>query len=179
MDEYTWVSWLIGFSALGVALWEGWENRRHNRMSVRPHLSSWMDSTNGRYRLIIKNDGLGPALIREFVVTLDGEVVPGEGSKPIHQTLQKLIPSFSANSYAFLDSNGVLKEGAGIMVFDGAIPSGLTGEDLDSALEPADLLIRYASLYEDGDRYFSARHGHLPRWPIKKKAVGGRPPNAS
>ena len=65
------------------------------------------------------------------------------------------------------------------MVFDGVIPPGKTGKDLEEALAPADLLIRYASLYEDGDRYFSARHGHLPRWPIKKKAVGGRPPNAS
>ena len=65
------------------------------------------------------------------------------------------------------------------MVFDGVIPPGKTGKDLEEALAPADLLIRYTSLYEDGDRYFSARRGHLDRWPIKKKAAGGRPPNAS
>jgi hypothetical protein len=68
---------IIAVVAIGLAMWEGTENRRHNRLSVVPRLGGGIDTgrnPDGEYvRLSVENTGLGPAVITLFRVHFDGE----------------------------------------------------------------------------------------------------------
>lgn len=63
----------IGLLALGVSLWQGWVARRHNRLSVTPHLRiDWYIEADSPLRICLRNAGIGPAVIREVAITTGG-----------------------------------------------------------------------------------------------------------
>lgn len=62
------------FMALIVSIYEGYEIRKHNRLSVRPHLITEINIKGVRQEsIIIKNGGLGPAIIKEFEIFANGK----------------------------------------------------------------------------------------------------------
>lgn len=62
------------FMALLVSIYEGYEIRKHNRLSVRPHLITEINIKGVRQEtVIIKNGGLGPAIIDEFEIFANGK----------------------------------------------------------------------------------------------------------
>jgi hypothetical protein len=67
---------VIAVVAIGLALWEGVESRRHNRLTVKPRIAGAIDEgrdNNGEYvRMSIESTGLGPAVINTFRVYFDG-----------------------------------------------------------------------------------------------------------
>jgi len=67
---------IIALSALVVSIWEGIQNRKHNRLSVRPHLridrSTYVGSPA---KITIGNNGLGTAIVQSFTVHCDGNRV--------------------------------------------------------------------------------------------------------
>lgn len=70
---------LIAFAAIALAIWEGLENRRHNRLTVQPRIGAEVETggdSAGRYvRLAVESTGLGPAVIRAFRIYLDGKAL--------------------------------------------------------------------------------------------------------
>ncbi|HEX6308301.1 MAG TPA: hypothetical protein VFZ69_08955 [Longimicrobiales bacterium] len=80
---------VIALVAIGLAAWEGLENRRHNRLSVQPRLggeySSGRRGDDEYVRIAVENTGLGPAVVRSFRMFLDGAEVTADiaaGSNP-------------------------------------------------------------------------------------------------
>ena len=64
----------IAFVALAVAIWQGIETRKHNRLSVKPHLYFSTYSVSGESAgLRVTNGGLGPAIIKRFSLGVDNE----------------------------------------------------------------------------------------------------------
>ena len=60
--------------ALIVSIYEGYEIRKHNRLSVRPHLQNDVNRRGVTdYSIGIKNGGLGPAIIEEFEIFANGK----------------------------------------------------------------------------------------------------------
>jgi hypothetical protein len=70
------ITLIIALAAIGLAIWEGAENRRHNRLSVQPRLAGAIDAGrdgSAEYvRMTIENAGLGPAVIKTFRIYWDG-----------------------------------------------------------------------------------------------------------
>lgn len=68
---------LIAIVALALTIQQGYENRRHSRLSLRPHLSfeRTVSDTTPQIELKLTNNGVGPAFIQNFHVTLDGQLV--------------------------------------------------------------------------------------------------------
>ena len=60
-------------AAVAVAVWEGIENRHHNRLSSRPRLqiSQYSSLAHPYIGIGIKSQGLGPAIIESFTVLID------------------------------------------------------------------------------------------------------------
>ena len=60
----------LALVALAVAIWQGVEQRRHNRLTVRPHLNFYMDfsSSSETWGITVSNNGGGPAFIDEFAI---------------------------------------------------------------------------------------------------------------
>jgi hypothetical protein len=67
---------VIALAAIALAAWEGIENRRHNRLTVKPRLAGEIEA--GRegadqfVRMAIEGTGLGPAVIGTFRIYFDG-----------------------------------------------------------------------------------------------------------
>ena len=68
-----WAIVFIAFIALLLALWEGYQNRRHNILSMKPNLyfegHSVIDAPIG---LFLVNGGVGPAIILSSRLCVDG-----------------------------------------------------------------------------------------------------------
>lgn len=66
--------------------------RKHNRLSVKPHLSTWTRNEEDGTRYIIyfclENNGLGPAIIKDFIVYFDGEKI---GDNHDGEALKKIV----------------------------------------------------------------------------------------
>ncbi len=65
----TWVavgSAVIALSALGLAIYEGYQNRKHNRLSVRPALNINRFQKDRTVYAVLVNGGLGPAKITKL-----------------------------------------------------------------------------------------------------------------
>lgn len=86
--------------ALGFSIWQGWQIRRHNKLSVRPHLTTWTntDAEKGYYTIELINNGIGPALIEEFLLKVDGKIISGQGSEPIEKALKIILPNLKYTS---------------------------------------------------------------------------------
>jgi hypothetical protein len=71
------VAMVVAVAAIGLAAWEGVENRRHHRLSVQPRLSARVqigtaDGGAARAQMGVESTGLGPAVIRRFQIYFDG-----------------------------------------------------------------------------------------------------------
>ncbi len=64
----------IAIAAVAVAIWQMWEMRKHNRLSVKPHLYFSTHSVLGEPAgLRVTNGGLGPAIIKSFSLGVDNK----------------------------------------------------------------------------------------------------------
>src|SRR3990172_12584537 len=92
---------IIALCALALSIWQGMQTRRHNRLSFRPHLTTWTnrDAEKGFYRIELINNGIGPALIEEFLVKVDGKVISGLGTEPIEKGLKIIFPNLYYTSH--------------------------------------------------------------------------------
>jgi hypothetical protein len=51
------------------------------------------------YAVDLINNGLGPALIEDFTIKVDGKIIHGERSEPVEKALKILFPNHHYNSY--------------------------------------------------------------------------------
>lgn len=68
---------IVAVLALFVALSQVFSSRRHNKLSVRPHVYDWLSSDSAELRcsFSLANKGLGPAIISKANYYLDGRSV--------------------------------------------------------------------------------------------------------
>lgn len=63
---------IIALCALGFTVWQGFRQRKHDRLSVKPHIDFYEKFShtddNLIYTLFVQNNGLGPAIIRSHRV---------------------------------------------------------------------------------------------------------------
>lgn len=72
----TWISFcavIIALLSIGLTLWEGFENREHNRLSVRPKLHLSYFYNEEEVGLTMGSMGLGPAILKWFEVKVNGK----------------------------------------------------------------------------------------------------------
>ena len=83
---------VIALAALFVAVWQGITTRQHNRRSVTPHLVvvRTIKPRVPQIDIRLKNNGVGPAMLREVDVTLDGEAISDENCEGWPQHLRTL-----------------------------------------------------------------------------------------
>lgn len=147
---------VIALCALGLTIWQAEIARRHNRLSVTPHLTTWAHSeqATGRHSIEILNNGIGPALIKSFSVEVDGQPIGGEGSEPIEKALEILFPQYGYVSYQSYMARGYMmspKEARSLVTIQFLGASLPREEEVNHVLKRARLLIDYESIY--GDKY--------------------------
>ena len=68
---------VIALAALFVAVWQARATRIHNCLSVKPNLdiNQVVRQSDSTVQLDLGNNGIGPAIIKEFEVHIDGRKV--------------------------------------------------------------------------------------------------------
>jgi hypothetical protein len=144
----------IALCALGITVWQARIARRHNKLSVRPHLTTRIDSdpTNHVYSADLLNKGIGPALIKSFSIFVDGCAVGGEESESIKNAVEILFPK---NVYALTHTHVPVGSGlaanetiklVSIQFAGQLVPS---SKEVNDAIRRTRLLIHYSSMYEE------------------------------
>lgn len=104
----------VAILSLAVSVGQGWSNRKHERLSVRPiptfaTLFGWDRKNPG---LVLRNRGLGPAIIGETALYLDGEYLGKTSSESWGRLLREanLWNGFKTNWHAFDPNDAITQE---------------------------------------------------------------------
>jgi len=78
--------------ALFVSVWQGYETRTHNRLTVRPHLQLTRSIERGKpIGLYVKNVGSGPAIIKKVEVYFADNLIKEGPDNFAPRQIMKLI----------------------------------------------------------------------------------------
>lgn len=145
---------VIALCALVLTVWQAKITRLHNRLSVTPHLTTWSqrDVANNRYSTELLNNGIGPALIENFCIHVDGQLIAGEGTEPIENALKILFPQYQYNSWQSFVAKGYMmaeKEARNLITIVFLGEKMPTPAEVELATKRTRLLITYKSIYGD------------------------------
>lgn len=84
---------LIAFCALTLTVFQVWSHRKHNELSMRPQLclQNQISSDDNSIAVSTVNNGLGPAMIREFELFLDDEPIEQKGVDQVFVITQEVF----------------------------------------------------------------------------------------
>lgn len=166
MSSEIWISLasaVVALCALGVTVWQGRQNDKHNKMSVRPKLTAsedYEDDDKGRtvsFELI--NAGFGPAIIKDFVLVYDGKEVANNNRKAYEDFLRQLSQDVSFQSlYSFIPDSSLLA-GERYELFSFRHKH---GQDI-SFIDKLNLRVNYQSIYEDEIFVYDSKKDRLFR----------------
>lgn len=155
MDIHAKVSVLIAVCAFIITVWQTWVTRKHNRLSVKPWLSTWVETNSipYSYEIRLNNIGIGPAIINSFDIYVDGHKVEGSGLEPITKTVHILFPTKSPTILysSYLGKGGILGANASLRILlIQFTPENLPAPELMEHIQKrVKLVIRYTSIYKD------------------------------
>lgn len=156
LDLAPWVAIFISLLALGATVCQAHFARAHNRLSVRPYLAGHSSSTeDGVYRLKLRNDGLGPAIITGARVYRDGVLVKGEGPPLVNKAFEG-IPGCELLEREFFYLEFVIPAGGAVEIC--AVKFSPEISDIDTFLASRITLeLDYKSAYEETLPMYSSR----------------------
>jgi hypothetical protein len=143
---------IVALAALVFAISEGRRNLRHDRLSVRPKLLLSLQVLHKQPSvLILSNAGLGPAVIREVQVGLDGEPLrhlePDQYLELMRSVLDGVVPGDVTYGYpASVMQSGESIELMSVDVSRFVAVHQMLGEFV-RRLRRVELRIEYESLY--------------------------------
>ena len=148
---------VVALCALCTSIWQAVQSRKHNKLSFRPHLASWTHSRSnqGTFAVDLMNNGLGPALVKSFVIKVDGNRIPGNGTEPIGKALEALFPNNRYHAeFEFLGKDHAMPAQhkcriVAVQFLDDDNPS---ADRIEETFDKADLEIEYESFY--GEKFF-------------------------
>jgi len=141
----------IALSATGVSIWQGYLNRVHFRLSVRPHVTvHWNNTSDGRSIFTMFNNGLGPAIIRSFSIEINGQEIKDSGSGIIYEALKSLgVGALECKS--FVPSEGEAYAVNSQLVLMDLYDLGEKHEKVKAALALMKFKIAYTSIYNENN----------------------------
>lgn len=140
----------VAVIALAATLWQGWITRHHSRLSVRPVLD-YHDVRDSPQNLGLNlvNHGLGPALIENVQICVDGRKFKQQDSHYKAFVAEQLKRHGFAGSFQALTEGAPIPVGETLELFRLQVPPD-SDERLLAAtrfLSRIELTVRYASMY--------------------------------
>jgi hypothetical protein len=158
---------LVGLSSVVIALcaliftvWAGWRTHVHNKLLVKPKLMTWISSEQdqGYYSVEFRNNGLGPALVENYTIKVDGEIMHGEATEPIENAVRLIFKDITYHcTVGILDTGYLLpaNDKCGIFALKFSKPGDMTRKEFIEQFKRFQLDIFYKSLYGDKFTYSS------------------------
>ena len=139
---------IIALCAVAFTAYQAIVQRRHNILSVKPHISTFTirnrAANSARLQILIMNNGLGPAFINKFQVYLSGQ--PCEPKAAVGSALKGLSAD---TSMTVLDDDYAMPAGEVRSVLSVTFPcdSEEFFEKVADRLRKLDLEVLYSSAY--------------------------------
>ena len=156
--------WSIVVAAVAVAIttvgmiWHGLQTRKHNRLSVIPKLIFYnIYASVGSEKfagISISNNGLGPAMIEDVKVYIDGQCFPMSTDGEAKAILTQLGINEPWVSYGYFSKEEIMAkpgEPLGMFYIERDNQSEEKTMRLRDALRPMKIVVKYKSLY--GERF--------------------------
>jgi hypothetical protein len=143
---------IVASVALFIALWEAITSRRHNRLSVRPSLAFYRDTDIEKFtcRLVVGNNGVGPARLLRFTLLCDGAPLPDSRGPTVRDLLATMFPEVTHRCKVGYANNGhilAVNENFNIILLT---LKGVTEQEAERLLERMnriDCIVGYESFY--------------------------------
>jgi len=140
-----------------IALWYSRKqvqmHETHNRLMATPHLSGWthIDSDENIYGYTLENAGIGPAVITNIKLEVDGEVVEGIGSELIERAADIALPYLKTHSFEMFVVGEFIPAGKLFDIYKATSPD-VSAEEIRLRFEERiKLTIQYESIF--GETY--------------------------
>ncbi|MFO1210602.1 MAG: hypothetical protein U1E40_15495 [Amaricoccus sp.] len=150
-----WLPVVISLCAISLTVFQAMSTRRHARISVQPRLDWSIDAgLNGEVTYGLVNDGLGPAILKNLDLRLDGTHVGPDGPATCTEIDRRLGRDPGQWRTACFDMEGdfVIRAGDRVVVYSSQRAPGAAG--LDHPLGPEEYLRltasgTYCSFYDE------------------------------
>lgn len=163
-------SLFIAACALFLTINQSMATRKHNRLSIKPHLTSFVSRMNGpeqmgvrRISATLSNNGLGPAFIKSYELLLDGKSIDATEPKDVYPVVARVIPAQLIQEdcyFTFLRDGYVMAKGDEVAV--AVIAIALTIHDdpvaIEEALNRFHIRVVFESAYGESTIYDSRDH---------------------
>ncbi|RSD30388.1 MULTISPECIES: hypothetical protein [Vibrio] len=141
---------IIASCALIFTAWQFSIQRKHNRVSVTPHLFSFRErernDDSATITVSLINNGLGPAFIHKFEVYLDGKLSdPDAAVKAVFGKPDGHL------KYTVLGDDFALVPGQKVTLIKVPFPTATDIKEMEQELERLEVVITYKSAY--GTKY--------------------------
>lgn len=160
-------STIIAFCAFVLTIWQFKVQRTHNKLSVKPYLTTWSHrgEDDGLLRVDVLNNGIGPALIKCFKVYVDSHEVEGQDLEIVRKAVKLLFPNYNYTiPYNSFLSEGYMmtaKEERCLVSISFTGPNFPTDAEIEHATKRVRIFISYESIYKDSFDYDSSKFGIL------------------
>ncbi len=142
---------VIAVAALATAVYTAWITREQQKMSVWPYVTQMSSDSGGAYNYLVRNAGLGPALVRSFELRVDGRPAR-DWSDVVHRAGWKAQPRGALHSD--LGRGWVLLPGQTVSIY--MVPDSADRFRFRREVLPRlETIVCYCSLYGDCWRYNS------------------------
>jgi hypothetical protein len=153
---------IIALCAFALTIWQASVQRQHNRLSVKPYLTTWSHRDDkGLLKIDVLNNGIGPALIKVFKVYVDSHEVNGQDLDIIRNAVQILFANYNYEvSYNSFLSEGYMmsaKEVRCLVAINFLGPKYPAAEEIAHVQKRVKIYIEYESIYKEKDAYDSSK----------------------
>jgi hypothetical protein len=145
---------LIALSALILAIWQGYVARLHNKLTVQPHLilETLIQWDEPQLSIFLENVGIGPAIIENYYVYIDGVSQDTSKKSLLQEVAQKLnIPNRKYGGGKLYMPDEAVTSGSKELIFKVVTKEGrdeaFTNIIAQEEIERLQIIIKYKSLY--------------------------------
>lgn len=140
---------IIALAAVGIAIWQGYLNRAHFRLSVKPHIVvHWAILPGQPVTFTMTNNGLGPAIIKKFFVVIDGKEFNADETEPFPKCLQMLNLLGTEYTYHLPTKGDAVGVNQKLILLE-LKGSNVAHEELAGILERMKFKVIFSSMYND------------------------------
>lgn len=105
--DFTDVAFPIALISLAISIISLFATKKHNLLSVRPYINiiheksaeynTQQQSLVGTLNIVLINNGIGPAIVENFDLFIDGERIMARDDQKWEYALKKIFPTDNAN----------------------------------------------------------------------------------
>lgn len=143
---------IIAIVTVIVSIWQGIVMRKHNRLSVTPHIRidgefNMNPDKDNKYILI--NSGIGPAVIMSIQIIIDGKILPEEGFSMFRSVFKLLNLVYDEATTWLPNKNDIIAPGEKFDMISICYGKNYvtTKEAIQNAIQRMGFVIKYKSIY--------------------------------